>query len=500
MHGELVLLEENLKHKLEIYYGLSFDELASRVGLNASLIKGKASTVNIVNKLINEIGISTKRFQQEKGIILSIKSVKLKENGVPKESMSFEQINFHEVVQEDWEYSFIRKKFLNTAFCFFVFQEINKEVYFKGIKIWKMPEELIEDKVHSFWKKLRVVLEVGVVIEKRKYGSVNNLPSSTENSVMHVRPKARDSNDKVELPCGQLITKQAYWLNAAFIAKILKNMPDLNLKKISKINNVKIDWNGRLKADIYTVEKILEIGRSIKNGFNVLDIDEQSLLASGYHIDSNFIIKEEFESVEDYLKRKILQQNYFDCKAEDIFDTPYVKRKIENLENAYKLLKVEKNIYLTERGMENAQVSKEEITSYKNKVEQFVKKEDFFTLESLKSSGFKHEIVEYGFDEIFYENLLKRPGRLQNLTFGSKLFFIKTVNKVDPSDFIKNLLNCSHISIDQIISEIEANFKVRLTYDAVENSLKNLDDYYYASNLRRIFKSKDDYFDYLGKN
>ena len=37
-------------------------------------------------------------------------------------------------------------------------------------------------------------------------------------------PKARDGKDQVELPDGQYITKQCYWLNREYIAEIVKEL------------------------------------------------------------------------------------------------------------------------------------------------------------------------------------------------------------------------------------------------------------------------------------
>ena len=34
----------------------------------------------------------------------------------------------------------------------------------------------------------------------------------SDNPVAHIRPKAKDSNDTIELPDGQFITKQPSWL------------------------------------------------------------------------------------------------------------------------------------------------------------------------------------------------------------------------------------------------------------------------------------------------
>jgi len=502
MTNELNQIEEKIDKEFHKYKGLLFEDLAEVKGLNATLINGKLSTVTLVNRMLKDAETNMGLLEKQ-GTKLVVKSVRLKENGMPKESMSFEQINFNEVVREKWENSFIRNKFLNTVFCFFVFQEKEEQSYFKGIKLWKMPSSQLESEVQKFWNHLKKVLTSGVIIQKKKRGlkfvSTNNLPSSKDNPIMHVRPKAKDSNDVVELPCGNFIVKQAYWLNGTFVGDILKKMvnPDLKfIQKYKKNANI-LNWKNKLQNDIYTINDVVKMGQSLQEGFTELDIDVESFAELGYRIESSFLVREKVRSLDQYLYQRIMSNNYFDSNSEKIFEMPFVKRKIDNLENAYKLLKVEKSLYLTEMGMENAKVNVNELTSYKYEVENFVQQEKFFTIESIKSEGFVHEIDEYGFDNIFYESLLKRPGRLKHITFGSRLFFIKTIDKVNQNTFIRQLMVSDYKSIEELISDIEAVFKMKLSYDAVENSLNNLKELYYVPNMRKLFISKAAYLDYI---
>lgn len=91
-----------------------------------------------------------------------------------------------------------------------------------------MPEEIINSKVKELWDEVRKITREGVQIEYRTYGEkvreINNLPKLHFNGVVHIRPKAKDGNDKVALPDGQKITKQCYWLNNSYIAEILKEI------------------------------------------------------------------------------------------------------------------------------------------------------------------------------------------------------------------------------------------------------------------------------------
>ncbi|MED1112160.1 hypothetical protein [Bacillus paramycoides] len=502
--------QEQLNQKLEKdwqeYYGKPIEKLAEDLGMNFDLLKGKLSAVTVVNQLLKKSEIHQK--DKVGGRILAIKTVRLQGNGIPKESMSFEQIDFAGVHSEEWENSFIHNKFRNTLFCFIVFQSIGKDVYFKGFKLWQMPIEILEKDAFDFWECLRKILHEGVKIELKKHGSTyikaNNLPGSKMNKVLHVRPKAKDSNDTVELPDGQMITKQAYWINASYIAEILKYMKELTPKtNESRMNkgdiNQHIEWKDILSKDVYTIDEILDLGKRENQNFTNFNIKEKNFKQHGYRIQSTFVVKNQILDVSKYFEEKILQNNYFDSRVDTVFQTSLAKRKIENLENAYKLLRVEDKVYLTEKGMQKAKVSKEDILSYKTAIEKYVIEDELFTLATIRNQGFYHEVDDYGFDNLFYESILLRPGRLQSLRFADKLFFAKTKHELTPSSIMKDILKENKsISLFEMTKEITKKYKYNMTEDLLENAILNTRmDFYYSIELHRLFTTKEVYLDYI---
>jgi hypothetical protein len=52
-------------------------------------------------------------------------------------------------------------------------------------------------------------------------------PTANENRVARVRPKARDSHDKIPMPQGDLRVRQGFWLDARYIATVLEGVQSL---------------------------------------------------------------------------------------------------------------------------------------------------------------------------------------------------------------------------------------------------------------------------------
>ncbi|OCA86153.1 MutH/Sau3AI family endonuclease [Bacillus sp. FJAT-27986] len=490
------------------YYGLSIEEIADKLGLNFDLLGGKASTVTVINQLIKMSDIED--CKQVNGRNIAYKTVRLKANGMPKESMSFEQINFLHVDSEEWNNSFLKRKFENTIFCFIVFQINANSLYFKGFKLWKMPRDILENDVFAFWVQLKKVLNEGVKIQGVKRGSttvnINNLPKSKENKVMHVRPKASDSNDKILLPDGQMITKQSYWFNTSYVADILKNMSAIPADVIKKSADkgeidLNIQWSDLLTKDIYTIDEIIAIGKRHNPCFDEKHIKKRHFNEHGYSIQNIFILKSNIPKVETYLENKILEHNYFDISTDQIYQTPLAKRKIENLLNSYKLLQVEESLFLTEKGMEKANVLKSDIINYKTAVENFVLKDELFTLSSLRNKGFYHEVDGFGFDDIFYHSILRRPGRLSSHKFAGVFFYSKTMKKLSASIILNELMKQrGSLSLLEIAEEFDDQFKCNISLEQLENAILNTKtNLYYSFELHRIFAEKKLFLDYLYK-
>ncbi|MGE7623194.1 Sau3AI family type II restriction endonuclease [Viridibacillus sp. NPDC096237] len=211
-----------LKEKFAPYIGMTFYEIADQlqVKINPS---NRSSVANLISALLGVKGTKLDKVAEFAKANIQFKTVRLQQNGKPQQSMSFKNIDFHGILEEGWEDSYIRNYFLEMQLLFVVFQFDKENILrFKGIKLWHMPMETIENELFNYWTEIRRVLNEGVILTKTKKGIENNFPKSNFNGIVHVRPKGADGNDKIQLTDGQLITKQCYWLNAGYVAEIVK--------------------------------------------------------------------------------------------------------------------------------------------------------------------------------------------------------------------------------------------------------------------------------------
>ena len=152
--------------------------------------------------------------------------------------MSFPVFKIKELIKEDWEESNIYEFFSTTKFLFVVYVEENGEFILKGSKFWNMSAFEIDNTLRNEWEIVKNKFITGVNFEFKGY-IANDLPKKTETQIIHVRPHASRSAyeingvfygsgslevDSDDLPNGDKMTKQSFWLNNTYILEQIKDL------------------------------------------------------------------------------------------------------------------------------------------------------------------------------------------------------------------------------------------------------------------------------------
>lgn len=221
-------LEEILYEKFEPYLEKTVSEISNEIDYIINM-SNKSAIPNMISRILGITGTRLDKIEEFEKANIQFKTIRLEPDGVPKEHMSFENIDFNYWLESEWEDSQLYEKFEPTKFLFIVFQYSEtkdenpmREPVFKTIKLWNMPEKVINNELKEFWLEVKHILNEGVQLVDKGNRVLNNLPKPKSNGIVHIRPKAKDGSDKTNLPDGQRITKQCYWLDREYVAKIIK--------------------------------------------------------------------------------------------------------------------------------------------------------------------------------------------------------------------------------------------------------------------------------------
>lgn len=204
------------------YFGMTITEIEDELNLPHSAAKNRFA---ISTSAMLGCKTEKQKFTEFIKGNVEVKTIRLEKTGNLKEAMSFAQIKFKEIIDEEWETSYWYETLLKKFF-FVVFQANADDDYvLKNAFFWNMPySDLVLAK--EYWLDTQ---------KKISEGDYEHFLKSSQHPICHVRPKATNSLDLMETPQGTLEKKKCYWLNRAYI----KNIIDVN--QIQSIE--KFDYN-----------------------------------------------------------------------------------------------------------------------------------------------------------------------------------------------------------------------------------------------------------------
>ena len=217
-------IEEIVISKFKPFYGKSEEDIVKILNIKINT-KAKSFYANLT-KVILGIELDKEIEEFEKAEII-VKTVRLKENDLPKEDISFPNFKYEEIVNQDWEDSDF-KDVLEHKFLFVFFQFENEKLILRKVKFWNMPYlDLIE--VEKVWTKTKQIVAKGEIVKEIKTNKkgkeirLTNFPSKKFSSISHVRPHATNALDNYDLPKKDKMTNQneytkhCFWLNNTYV-------------------------------------------------------------------------------------------------------------------------------------------------------------------------------------------------------------------------------------------------------------------------------------------
>lgn len=222
-------LEQIITDRFAPFIGMSLTQIASQRNIIVNT-KTKAFLPDFISSLLGIKGTSLNDIEEFAKANIQFKTVRLEPNGVPKEHMSFKNVNFQDWVEQSFEDSWIYEYFAETKILYVIFEykqtkkeNSHRELYFSGVKLWNMPYQDLEN-LREFYNHVQSILNEGVQLTPASRGTSNNLPGPGSNGKFHIRPKGRDGNDKVTLPVtGEQITKQGFWFDKEYVVQVINN-------------------------------------------------------------------------------------------------------------------------------------------------------------------------------------------------------------------------------------------------------------------------------------
>lgn len=221
--------EQIIINRFKAFYGLNYIQICKKLGIIPYQAKSKyADVAGLIASDSRSKRISNTEEFLKSGIIM--KTVRLQNNGRPKESMSFKNIDYQEVLDcGEWIDSEAYEIFTNR-FLFVVFKQkegesiivhnnktgqndVEDSYVLDKVFFWTMnPMDL--ETAREYWENIRQNVSDNTI-------SLDKFWKISDKRNFHVRPKATLKMQLTPNPHGGMVEKYCYWLNADYVKKII---------------------------------------------------------------------------------------------------------------------------------------------------------------------------------------------------------------------------------------------------------------------------------------
>lgn len=204
-------LEQYIISKLQPYYNQDIEFLKHKFNIPYQ-VSNKSFTYLLAKGMLEVVNEKIEEFEKAN---IKIKAIRLRPDGMPKESMSFPTFKYTEIINENWLDSELYETFSTTKYLFMIYQYLDDNtLVFKKAMFWNVPEKDLNTEIKRVWEN---------TVEKIKNNEYDNLPKISESPILHVRPHGQNKNDTYPTLDGKNSTKKCFWLNASYIKKQIES-------------------------------------------------------------------------------------------------------------------------------------------------------------------------------------------------------------------------------------------------------------------------------------
>lgn len=267
---------------------------------------------------------------------------------------------------------------------------------------------------------------------------------------------------------------------------IKTNMPVLQNEDIEKIKTF-------LTEPIYNMDDLKLL--LIKNGYKNVEeiIINPNMYKIGYKIRNNYIIRKDVNTVEDYVKELIRMNDFI-----SIIDFKKISGYwgvFKKFEKSYDIFLISKDEYITIKKLNELGITKENVELFIEDIINCFKDKDYFTINNIRDNINIVKLDDFGFDDIFFENIIVNIENLGFVRVDNNKIFSFANNPFDSKKFIiDNIGLRTSIFVDELQNELYEKYGINISYDKIKNVIMDT-DLYFSDELNKIYQNKEYYYE-----
>lgn len=257
-----------------------------------------------------------------------------------------------------------------------------------------------------------------------------------------------------------------------------EDMPDFHMELLKDA----------LTEDFYYVSEVQEIySQRIPNADRSL-VSPYNLKKMGFLVGLSYAIQNH-SSADAYFMSILTDQDVFDI-------SPMQKRysSLQSYTGVLYQLKKERSIieyepykYVSIRRLEQLGVSLTQMQEYVEQLREFLPDDSFFTIKSVKNSGFKADLDSLSFPDYFYSSLIKEDEKFTSRTFGGVTIFNPKNERFNIKDFLlAKIKELGAVRVEDLRKILEEKYGISTDRFNIVQRVED-SDAFYDPNVDKIY-------------
>ena len=197
--------EQIITERFRPYVGKTYEQICRALKMSP---EGKGQYDEVSRAIMGAKGKHIAEFENAE---IVMKTMRVKENGLLKEDVSFPIFRYRDLVEETWEESEL-KELLEKKFFFVMYRIQKDKLVLEGVRFWNMPYKDIDGPSREAWL---------LTLAKIRAGQCDDLPKKSAGYPIHVRPHARNAADRLPGLFDKTYVKKSFWLTNKYLSKQL---------------------------------------------------------------------------------------------------------------------------------------------------------------------------------------------------------------------------------------------------------------------------------------
>lgn len=253
-----------------------------------------------------------------------------------------------------------------------------------------------------------------------------------------------------------------------------------------------------LTEDFYSMAELNKIYAATVHGAKKSDLTQYVIRSLGFLPYNEYIIRDTFHSAADCFRWLLLKDECVDLELlpEEMTNLKQFTSVMMELRADYEIIEYMPKRLINISRFHALNVGKDELREYCQAVSDFTLPARYFSIHSLRASGFRHPLDDLGFDDWFYSSVLQQDyDHFSVQRMGKERVICRGRNPFSRTDVLADIVDqYGKIDIDDLVDVLYQRLGIQMDAGRVV-MLIDRSDMYYDRIMRTVYVDYDTYFD-----